>query len=288
MCVLLLSACEYRGPTLDWGVGQKAKGEEAPQLVPAGFGSSPAFLHAPQMGILGHLALNPTRTQQAGLPHLHHPRQGPSKRIVGGHLITSMNHSQIAPVQPDSGVGGACSGLGAWSWSWELAWVHQPLGALSVWQAGGRLGVWARPPGPSPSYCGFTSPISVQTSPLLLSCLIWVAEARGWSGTDSPRPSRPYLRYLAPASSSRPLQHHGPFLLLFPASSRPCFVCSCLFSLPLPVCLLSLPRALWWWGAGVRPKAQLAPPPAPQLKLELVLPKPEPDLVPAAKVSLLH
>lgn len=173
MCVLLLSACEYRGPTLDWGVGQKAKGEEAPQLVPAGFGSSPAFLHAPQMGILGHSALNPTRTQQAGLPHLHHPRQGPSKRIVGGHLITSMNHSQIAPVQPDSGVGGACSGLGAWSWSWELAWVHQPLGALSVWQAGdwgSGPGLLAPPPppptvaSPPPSACRLCHCFSVVLS----------------------------------------------------------------------------------------------------------------------------
>lgn len=69
---------------------------------------------------------------------------------MGGHLITSMNHSQIAPVQPDSGVV-----LPAWSW--EPAWVRQALGGLSVWQESGGLGQASRPL--LSACCGLTSPM---------------------------------------------------------------------------------------------------------------------------------
>ena len=85
-----------------------------------------------------------------------------------------------------------------------------------------------------------------------------------------PDPATPTPRYLAPAGSSRPLQQRRPFLLLFPASSRPCFVCSCLF-FSVSLCLLS--------PQGVVVVVGESQGPAPLI----ILPKPEPDPVSAAK-----
>lgn len=165
---------------------------------------------------------------------------------MGGHLITSMNHSQIAPVQPDSGVV-----LPAWSW--EPAWVRQTLGGLSVWQESGGLGQASRP--------------------LLSLCLLWphlphaacrihhccsavlsglLRPGRGAELTP-PDPATPTPRYLAPAGSSRPLQQRRPFLLLFPASSRPRFVCSCFFS--VSPCLSSLSPGCCGGGGVPRPSS---------------------------------
>lgn len=127
------------------------------------------------------------------------------------------------------------------------------------------------------------------------SAVLSGALRRGWGGLGGgggvgvgaeltpPDLATPTPRYLAPTASCS-LQHHRPFLLLFPASSRPCFVCSCLFFFASPSFSLSPGH----WGGGRRPKALLAPPSAPQLELELVRPKLEPDPVPAVKVSLLH
>lgn len=141
-------------------------------------------------------------------------------------------------------------------------------GLLRAFQSGRRLGVWTRPPGPSsvPACCGLSSPISMQNSPLVLSCLIWAAKVGlgGWGGGGGgvgeeltpPDPATPTPRYFAPTASSCSLQHHRPFLLLFPASSRPCFVCSCLFSLPLTSSLS--PQGIGV-GGGVPRRSSLHP-----------------------------
>lgn len=158
------------------------------------------------------------------------------------------------------------------AWRWQPGLGAPGAGGLSL--AGKPASVLARAPGPSPlltACCGLTSPSVCGIHPLLLGCLrqSYLVAARGWSRSDSPRPGSPHPALSCPHSFLPPLAASDL------STSLPSILWALLclqlsFLLPLPVCLLSLPRA---WGMGGCPKAELTPPPTHQL--EHVLPKVE-------------
>lgn len=121
-------------------------------------------------------------------------------------------------------------------------------------------------------------PISLRNSPLLLAVvgrLIW--RQPGVEQIRRPQAQRPppcVILSLQPP----PPQQPQTFLLLFPASSRPSFVCSCLFSCLSPP-VFSLPRALGW-GVGLPRLSSLHP---QHSSWSTSCPKLEPDPVPAAR-----
>lgn len=113
-------------------LGKKQKGRKPPSQAALGFGSSPALLQALQMHP-GALCTEPNPYRAGWAPTSAPHPSGLSKRIVGGHLITSMNHSQIAPVQPASGVVVP-------TWGWEPGTGLGVLGSCGPFSLAGDQG----------------------------------------------------------------------------------------------------------------------------------------------------
>ena len=138
--------------------------------------------------------------------------------------------------------------------------MGQALWGCSVWQES-RQGFRARPPGPSslPGLLRLASPFSMQNSP----AAAWLSYLLGGRGVERNRLPQtwwaaPTPCYLAPQPPPAPCSRCRPFLLLFLASSRPCFVCSCLFSC-LSLSVFSLQGSGGRVKVVVIPKAELAP-----------------------------
>ena len=141
-----------------------------------------------------------------------------------GHLIASMNHSQIAPVQQlDSGCW-CLPGAGARP-GWARLWGDEGHCSLL---SGKLAGVLARPLAPpfSTACCPSPSPHRTEFTHCYLAVL---SPWRPGGGAEAAPPdlATPTPCYLAQQPPPAPCSLS---LLLFPASSRACFVCSCLFS----------------------------------------------------------
>lgn len=144
------------------------------------------------------------------------------------------------------------------AWSGSQAWWPRLCGAAQSGRKAGRgSGPGLLAPPLSLACCAWPPRSACRIHRLLLGCLISSA-ARGVERNRLPQTwwAAPTPRYLAPQPPPAPCSRCRPFLLLFLASSRPCFVCSCLFS-----CLSLSVFSLQGSGGRVRvvviPKAEL-------------------------------